>query len=514
MQLGGSAGAGRAPPALDLAGLRKSFGATQALDGASLSLAEGEILGLVGHNGAGKSTLIRIIAGAYTPDGGTMQVQGRAVVFAGPHDAYEAGIRVIHQDAPLVPAFDTIDNCYLGRPYPKRFGTIDRRAMRQAIQAVAAEIAPDLPLDRPIAELPVAERQFVRLLKAVADAGRILILDEPTAALPAEDARRFFDILRRVRDRGTAIVFVSHRLDEVTEICDRAVVLRDGRSVAELAGPDLSVPRLIAAMGGEAEGEARRHVPLPPETPVILDVRGLMTPSLRRPAYVTIRAGEVVALYGLLGSGRSSLLDALWGAEPVLAGDIVLDGKPFRPRRPADAVRAGVSYVPADRHRTGLFANFDLVFNKTLPLLEDYRRWRFAPLPHAAAERADFLTAAERVSMAFRGPGQLAGTLSGGNQQKLIFSRWANRHSKVMLLDEPTEGVDVMAKRTIKEIVRAMAADGNAVLVSTSDREEALELGDRVLVFRDGAIVDARDRGEATAAGLSAAAQAKQTRAA
>ena len=357
----------------------------------------------------------------------------------------------------------------------------------------------------------MAERQFVRLLRAVSDSGRILILDEPTAALPAEDAARFFDILRRIRARGTAIIFVSHRLDEVAEICDRAVVLRDGRTVAELEGAELSVSRLIGEMGGEVSPASQR-----PETtggaPVVLRTRGLATHILRQPIDLSVRAGEVVALYGLLGSGRSSLLNTLWGVEPILSGEIELDGSPYRPQNPGDAVAAGISYVPADRHRTGLFANFDLIFNKTLPLLASYRRWPFLAIPHTGTERRDFLAAAAGVSMAYRGPSQLAGTLSGGNQQKLIFSRWANRHSKVMLLDEPTEGVDVMAKKTIKDIVHTIAADGNAVLVSTSDREEALELGDTVLVFRDGAIVERWSRGEATAAGLSAAAQAKGTR--
>ena len=505
-------GEGRAL-ALALDGLCKSFEATRALDGASLSVRAGEILGLVGHNGAGKSTLIKIAGGLYAPDAGVMRVFGQDVRFNSPHDAYDAGIRVIHQDAPLIPAFDTVDNCWLGRPYPRRLGMIDRAAMRRAIAELAAEIAPDLPLDRPVAELTIAERQFVRLLRAIADAGKILILDEPTAALPAEDAHRFFDILRRLRARGTAIVFVSHRLDEVVEISDRVVVLRDGRTVAELVGAEMAVNRVIEEMGGAVEAAAERTA-IPQDAPIMLSIEGLLTPELRRPVTVAVSAGEVVALYGLLGSGRSSLLNALWGIEPTLAGTMHLDGAPHRPADPHDAIEAGISYVPADRHRTGLFAGFDLVFNKSLPLLANYRRWARLPLPDAQRERQDFLAAAKQVAMVFRAPAQLASTLSGGNQQKLIFSRWANRHSKIMLLDEPTEGVDVMAKQAIADIIRAIAADGNAVLVSTSDREEALALGDRVLVFRDGAIVAEFSRAEATPAALSAAAQAKERAAA
>jgi ABC-type sugar transport system ATPase subunit len=500
-------------PLLALAGISKRFGATNALEDVSFSLSGGEICGLVGHNGAGKSTLIKIVAGAYTPDSGSISVGGEAMQFATPADAYRAGIRVIHQDAPLVPSFDTIDNCFLGRPYPKALGMIDRKAMRETVATDAREIAPDLPLDRPVAFLTAAQKQFVRLLKAVSDAGKLLILDEPTAALPAEDAEHFFTILNRIRARGTGIVLVSHRLDEIAGFCDRAVVLRDGKTVAGLAGANLTVHNLITEMGGQSGPGTLHQSAANADSPEVLKIAGLTTRGLDAPISLSARSGEIIALYGLSGSGRSSLLNALWGAEKILSGAVTLTGAPYRPASPKHAVAAGVSYVPADRHRTGLFAGLNLVINKTLPLLSSYRSASALPVPDTKAERSAFLVAAERVSMAFRAPEQLAGTLSGGNQQKLIFSRWANRHSKLMLLDEPTEGVDVMAKNTIKQIIRAIAADGNTVLVSTSDREEALELGDRVLVFRDGAIVAEFSRAEATPAALSAAAQAKQAKA-
>ena len=494
---------------LELSGLTKRFGATNALEDVSLSLSGGEVLGLVGHNGAGKSTLIKIVAGAQAPDSGEIRIDGHAVHFHSPHDAYEAGIRVIHQDAPLVPGFDAVENCYLGRHYPRRSGRIDRRAMRRAIAAVAAEIAPDLPLDVPVVLLSPTERQFVRLLRAVADKGRMLILDEPTAALPAEDAEVFYEVLGRTRDRGTSIILVSHRLDEIADFCSRAVVLRDGRLVAEHAGAELTPASLIRSMGGSTAAIPHHETELA-AAPVALSIDGLTTSELRQPVSLQVRAGEVVALYGLAGSGRSHLLNAVWGAEAVRSGSMRLDGAAYAPRSPRDAVRAGISYVPADRHRSGLFADCDLVFNKTLPLLSSYRRFPGLPLPDPKAERSAFQVAAERVSMAFSSPRQLARTLSGGNQQKLVFSRWANRHSRVMLLDEPTEGIDVMAKATIKEIIGAIAADGDAVLVSTSDRDEALQLGDRIAVFRHGAIARIFTRAEASPEALSAAAQARE----
>lgn len=492
---------------LDLTGISRRFGATHALEDVSLALSEGEVLGLVGPNGAGKSTLIKIIAGADQPDAGEIRIDGTPVHFHSAHDAYAAGIRVIHQDAPLVPGFDTVENCYLGRAYPRRFGRIDRGAMRAAIAEVAADIAPGLDLDIPVMFLPPAERQFVRLLRAIADKGRLLILDEPTAALPAEDAERFYEVLRRTRERGTSIILVSHRLDEIADFCGRAVVLRDGRIVARFGKGEVKPEAMIAAMGGSVSEPSTRATDT--GAPLIIEIDGVTGGDLTRPAQLGVYAGEVMALYGLAGSGRSSLLNAIWGAIPW-RGTMRLAGEAYRPRSPRGAIGHGVSYVPADRHRSGLFVVEDLIFNKTLPLLSSYRRMRGLPVPDQAAEREQFLVAAGQVSLSYRDPKQLARTLSGGNQQKLMFSRWANRHSRVMLLDEPTEGVDVMAKSTIKGIIRAIAADGNAVLVSTSDRDEALELGDRIAVFRQGGIVKVFSRAAASAEALSAAAQSRE----
>lgn len=492
---------------LELRGISRRFGATQALDDVSLALHEGEVLGLVGPNGAGKSTLIKIIAGAERPDAGEIRVDGRPIHFHSAHDAYAAGIRVIHQDAPLVPGFDSVENCYLGRAYPRRSGVIDRKAMRAAIADVARDIAPGLDLEVPVVFLPPAERQFVRLLRAIADKGRILILDEPTAALPAEDAERFYDVLRRTRERGTAIVLVSHRLDEIAEFCGSALVLRDGRIVAQFGAGEVKPEAMIAAMGGSLTERSDKATDLAARK--VIEVDGLVAGDLTRPARLDVRAGEVMALYGLAGSGRSSLLNAIWGAIPW-RGAMRLEGTAYAPASPREAIAHGVSCVPADRHRNGLFLDQDLVFNKTLPLLDTFRRWNGLPVPHTGAEREQFVEAAAGVSLNYREPRQLARTLSGGNQQKLIFTRWANRHSRVMLLDEPTEGVDVMAKSAIKDIIRAIAADGNAVLVSTSDRDEALELGDRVAVFRQGGIVRIFSRAEASAEALSAAAQSRE----
>ncbi|WP_158626073.1 sugar ABC transporter ATP-binding protein [Arsenicitalea aurantiaca] len=492
---------------LALSGLDKRYGATHALKAVSLALAAGEAVGLAGHNGAGKSTLIKCVAGAVLPDAGAIAVSGTQTRFSSPADAYAAGIRVIHQDAPLVPHFDTVENAFLGRPYPRRHGMVDRRAMTERVAEIARAIAPDLPLATPVALLTPSQRQFVRLIRALADDGRILILDEPTAALPAEDAARFFAVLGRVRDRGTAILLVSHRLDELSGFCDRTIVMADGGVVAECTGAGHTVAAIISAMGGGAPmAKVQRTLP---DAPAILALEGARTRSLPVPIELEVRAGEIVVLYGLIGSGRSEVLDAIWGVERLTAGAMTLGGEPFAPRNPGEALDAGISYVPADRHRTGLFADESLVFNTTLPLLSRFRRWPRLPVPSRSAETRAFAEAARAVGLKFGHAGQKVRTLSGGNQQKLLFSRWASRHSRLILLDEPTEGVDVMAKAQLRDIVRAMAGDGNGVLVSTSDREEALELGDRVIVFSAGAIAAEFSRQTADAAALSTAAQSK-----
>lgn len=363
---------------LDITGLRKRYGATLALDGVDFGITAGVIHGLVGHNGAGKSTLIKCIAGAVQPDSGTMVLDGQPIRLASPADAARLGIRVIHQDAPLVPHFDAVEHCYLGRAYPRRLGFIDRAAMRRATAALAAEIAPDLPLDRPVAFLTAAQKQFVRLLCAIADPARLLVLDEPTAALPAEDAELFYRAIRALAKGGTAVVLVTHKLDEIVANCDDATVLADGKTVARFEGAGLTVPALIGAMGGSA-AEPNAAPLADTAGGCVLSLRGISGTGLQVPVDLEVRPGEIVVLYGLVGSGRSELLAGIWGETPFSTGDMCLDGKPFRPRSPAEAVKAGISYVAADRHRTGLFRGADLVFNTTLPLLSRYRRLAICP---------------------------------------------------------------------------------------------------------------------------------------
>lgn len=500
-------GAEGTEPLLALTGVSHRFGGTRALDGVDFAVAAGEVHGLIGHNGAGKSTLIRCMAGLLSPEAGRARCAGAPLPFGSPAAAWRAGLRFIHQGAPLVPVFDAVENCWIGRPYPRRFGMIDRRAMRAAVAATAATVAPELPLDQPAAALSPGMRQLVLIVRALADRGRILVLDEPTASLSADEAERLLAAIRGLRDQGLGIVFVSHRLDEVLRVADRVTCLRDGRVSARCRADEVTVADLVRLIGQVKEPAAATATGAPVARTPGLEVRGLVLRDGAPPCDLDVAAGEVVALYGRNGAGRTRLVEALWGARPA-RGSVRLGGKALRVRSPREAIAAGVALVPDDRRRKGLFPELSLVTNITLPRLRHYRLRRWLPLPGRGKEARAFGAAAARLGLVYARATQPAGSLSGGNQQKLLFARWFTATPRLLLLDEPSEGVDVAAKAGIHRLIREAADEGAAVLVATSDREEALALGDRVLVMRAGRIVAAFARGEADDHRLEAAAQA------
>jgi ABC-type sugar transport system ATPase subunit len=483
-------------PAASAANIVKAFGATRALDGVSFDVMPGEIHAVVGENGAGKSTLIRILGGVHRPDLGEVAVDGEVRRFATPHDAIAAGIVTIPQELRLVPALSVAENIALGDLPARRLcgvlPVIDRARMRAQALALLAqlEFAPDP--DRRVGRLSFAERQLVAIAKALHRRCRVFILDEPTAALESREIARLFAVLERMKQQGTAIVYVSHRLDEVVALADRCTVLRDGRVAAVSRRGGFSVADLVHAMTGRAAEDRETERREPGEA--------LIEDAGARPDGVRVRAGEVVGLAGLLGSGAERVLRRLFG----IAGkaDVVrVKGEPRRIAGPADAIRAGIGLVPGER-RLGLVMNQSVRDNILLPSLERLRR---GGRVDAAAGNRLVAELMELLDIRPRRPELKAAALSGGNQQKVILAKWLARRVGVLLLDEPTQGIDIGAKAQIHALVRDFARRGGGVLVNSSDLAELVRLCDAVLALHHGRIAARMERGGLDESALRAA---------
>ena len=475
-----------ATPAARARGISKQFGATRALDGVDFDVMPGEIHALVGENGAGKSTLVRILGGVHRPDTGVIAVEGQACRFNGPQDAIAAGITIIPQELRLVPALSVAENLTLGDP-PLRhvlgMRLIDRAAMRAEARAALAELDfapdPDARIDR----LSFAERQIVAIAKALRKRCRLLILDEPTAALESREIDRLFAVLTRMKAQGAAIIYVSHRLDEVVTLADRCTVLRDGRVTAMSKRGAFGVTDLVQAMTGRAT-ESLQAGGVGPGA-VLLEEPG------DRPDAVCLRANEVVGLAGLLGSGTDRVLKRIFGAGGMV-NRVRRDGAMRRIASPAAAIGAGIGMVPGER-RLGLVMNLSVRDNILLPSLGRLRRR--GRIDRAAGDRlvAELM---ELLDIRPRRPHLRASALSGGNQQKAILAKWLACRVGVLLLDEPTQGVDIGAKAQIHALVRKFAADGGGVLVSSGDIAELMRICDAIVALRQGRIAARLDRSE------------------
>ena len=466
---------------LEARGLEKRFGGARALDGASLTVREGEVHALLGENGAGKSTLIGCLAGLHRPDAGRLDLGGAPHRPATPAQARAAGVAVIHQELSVVPGFTAADALAMGRPHPTRRGLLDLRAMRRAARDALAPIAPDLPVDVPMRALPAGRRQLVEIARALQDEARLLVLDEPTAALSGAEADRLHAVLRDLAARGRAVLYVTHRLGDALAHCSRATVLRAGRTVLEASTEGLTRDALVGAMSGPVEAGPARREARPGAEVLRLD----RLPFGPDGVSLSVREGEVVGLYGLVGAGRSSLLRRIWGASPG-PGAALLRGEPLR-GGVRGRIRRGVAYVPEERRSEALWPGLSVLDNAALPRLD---RLRAAPgVP--SRRRALALLDAVRTRFDLRAgrPDAPAASLSGGNQQKLVVGRWTTEPLELLLLDEPTRGVDPGAKARLHAEIRALTAAGTAVLAATSDLEEALSLCDRVLVMAGGRLV-------------------------
>ena len=473
---------------LEAADVRKIYpNGTEALRGVSMSVRHGSVHGLIGANGAGKSTLIKIISGVETATDGTVAWRGQAVRWTSPAQALSAGLAAVHQHTPLVPAMTVLDNVFLG---PARAVTWDAGARADELGRLCERIGYHLDASRPVGELSVGARQMVAILQALARDPALVLLDEPTAALSPSERDVLFRSIRRLRDQGTTFVYVSHFLDEVLDLTDRLTVLRDGRVVVDDATAATTKDDLVTAIVGERLARVEASAP-PPHSAgePLLVVEGLRSTGRFGPIDLTVHAGEVVGLAGLLGSGRSELLEAIYGADPAATGLVRVAGRRLRARTPHTAVRRGLALVPEDRNRQGLLRDWPIWRNVSLPYLAELARHG---LPDADRERELAERAVTDLGIKAPDVDTLVGELSGGNAQKVVFAKWLYGPARVFLLDEPSAGVDVGAKADIIQLIRRLAEAGKGVLIVASEFEELLSACDRVLVMRRGQLIGER----------------------
>ncbi|GIJ22439.1 sugar ABC transporter ATP-binding protein [Micromonospora lutea] len=474
----------RAPvPLLALRGIGKSFYGVRVLDGVDLDVAPGEVHAVVGENGAGKSTLMKIVSGGYVPDGGTIEFAGRSCVFGGPRDAQRAGIGIIHQEFNLLPERTVAENVYLGHE-PKRRGLVDRRQMLSRTRDLLATIGETtLPADAVVGRLGVAQQQVVEIAKALALDARLLIMDEPTAALADHEVELLYGLVRRLQQQGIGLLYVSHRLTEVFDLSDRITVLKDGRRVQTMPTTEATAEDLVRQMVGRELSSYYPDRAAPEDIGAVrLAVRGGGNRKLRD-IDLDLRAGEVLGIGGLQGSGRSALARALFGVEPFTTGLVTIDGKPTRLRSPRAATRAGIAYVTEDRKGEGIVARQSVLDNALLA-----SRAVFPVRSGRAARTVRVRELLATVEVRAAGDDQEIRFLSGGNQQKVVLARWLALDPLILLFDEPTRGIDVGAKSAIHDLVRQLARAGAAVLMISSELPELLGMSDRMLVMRDGRV--------------------------
>lgn len=483
-----------APELLVLAGITKRFGGTVALDGADFALRRGEIHALLGENGAGKSTLIKLLGGIHRPDAGEIRLDGQRVEIADVAAADRLGIRLIHQELSLAPNLSVAENIFLGRE-PTRFGLLDR----SRIFAQAKKLRDDLQLPeigdvRKLAnELSVAQQQLVEIARALSVQARILVLDEPTAALSEAETEALFAKLRRLRDQGVGVIYISHRLEEIRRVADRVTVFRDGRRIGTQALANFDLRELIRWMVGR---ELKEHYPRPPahSGEVVLRVSDLRAPGVNGVSF-ELRAGEVLGFAGLVGAGRTELARTLFGITPATGGTIEMGDRTVVVRSPAQARTAGLVLVPEDRKQEGLVMTASVGFNLALPWT---RQWIRGPFPNTARRAEIVQRALQGFAIKTAGPEQSITALSGGNQQKVVFGKWMEQPPRLLILDEPTRGVDVGAREEMFRLIHGFVAQGMAVLLISSDLPEVMNLSHRLMIYRDGRIVREASAGSIT----------------
>ncbi|MEA2143622.1 MAG: ribose transport system ATP-binding protein [Solirubrobacteraceae bacterium] len=491
-------------PLVSVRGLVKRYPGVLALDRADVDLMAGQVLGLVGKNGAGKSTLIKILAGAVQPDEGTIAIDGQETAIHDPHSATKLRLAFVHQELADVPNLSVAENIELGLGFPKVGGTfVHRRALRRRARDVLDRLSVDIDPAARLSRLSVAQRRLVMIARGLAADARLLVLDEPSAALTDDEIDHLHGVVRGLRDDGVASVYVSHRLDEILEVTDSVVVMRDGRPVFASPTADITKQRLVSEIAGQPSDEIRvATAPAPPDdAPELLRVENLTRDGAVEDASFVLRRGEILGIAGMVGAGRSELVRMLFGADKASSGRVLLEGRDVDLGTPRHAMRAGVVLLPEDRRHEGLVLDFSVRKNVTLPALSRFRRGGPSSLlhmPSAGRERSEARLLGERLSIKVADPDHPARFLSGGNQQKVVLAKWLARGAEVFMFDEPTAGIDVQGKSDVYAVMAELAAEGKGVIFISSEFSELVGVCNRVLVMREGRIVGELEGDEIT----------------
>lgn len=489
-------------PLWDVVEVSKAYPGVLANDRVSIRLMPGRIHGLLGENGCGKSTLIRLLSGVDRPDSGEIRLRGKAVALSSPTGARELGVSTVFQEFSIVPSLTVAENVFLGR-WPRRaFGLIDWETMRRRSREVLAELDIALDPDAITSTLSVAQQQLIEIAKAVAANAQLIILDEPTTALGLDEIAQLHTLLRRMRSKGQAILYVSHRLDEVTALVDEVTIMRGGRVVSAAGNTAVEVDAIVSAMIG---GNVKDHYPKERNASdaTILEVAGISSASGVNNVSFTIHRGEVLGLGGVLGSGRTEIARALFGLDPLTAGQIGIEGKRLQIASPSDAIRAGLALVTENRKTDGLFFNFDGRANISSASLPRFSAFGFLDLRR---EDAEATALARQLELSRGATDKSVQHLSGGNQQKVVIARWLLSQARVLILDEPTQGIDIGAKLAVYRLINRLTAQGCAILLISSDHDELLAMSDRIAIVRHGTITDIRVPQDLTHADLVRAA--------
>lgn len=480
------------PPTLSIRGVSKVFPGVKALDNVSLEVMPGEIHAVVGENGAGKSTLMHIIAGVHRMDEGCVEIEGKPYAPADERAAQQAGVAIVYQEGSLFAPLSVAENIFAGRQ-PAKSGIINFSSMNKATAEILKELEADIRPTDLVFNLSPGQCQLVEIAKALSQNVKILILDEPTSSLTISEARHLFKVLRHLTESGVAVLYVTHRLGEVFEIADHVTVLKDGKVTGTRETSSTNAEEIVRLQIGRELSFARDIHRAAPEAPVVLEVRNLRAPAVKD-ASLTVRAGEIVCLAGLVGAGRTELCEALFGSRPILAGDIMLNAKPYKPSHPLDAMRAGIGMVPEDRREGGLFLTMSIAENVAAADMEEFTSLGVINDKKAYAQAERYC---RELRVAAPDASRKVMYLSGGNQQKVLLAKWLIRKPRLFIVDEPTRGVDVGSKSDLYEILRGLARSGVAVLVVSSDLPEVLALAHRIVVMAEGVTVGELDADKA-----------------